>query len=196
MLSLATICVLYNGLLWHSRLEFKVVDHNTGKNFIHSKSTRCRKWPNDIPKFTEIFVDEKRLLINIPNPHEGQSDFTLMAPSKLIFEKVVAWFDKYMTTAKKTTLDVSTVAEESYDSDEYFDDADNHEDLIDFPSDGSDVQIVLWFLLYPLRFVMHYTLPDVRQLDSHGEMKIAANKRVLHAFGSTFMCLVWLIIGR
>jgi hypothetical protein len=196
MLSLATICVLHNGLLWHSRLEFKVVDDNTGKISSIPDRQDAENGRMILPKFTEIFVDEKRLLINIPNPHEGQSDFTLMAPSKLIFEKVVAWFDKYMTTAKKTTLEVSTVAEESYDSDENFDDADNHEDLIDFPSDGSDVQIVLWFLLYPLRFVMHYTLPDVRQLDSNGEMKIAANKRVLHAFGSTFMCLVWLIIGR
>ena len=148
------------------------------------------------PKFTEIFVDSKRLIINIPNPREGERDFTLMAPSKEIFDKAVSWFDKYMMSATRTTCEVSSEIEESATADPSFEDADNHENLIDFPSDGSNLQIVFWLVLYPLRLVMHCTLPDVRQLNSHGEMKITANRRILHAFGSTIMCLVWLVIGR
>jgi hypothetical protein len=149
------------------------------------------------PKFAEIFVDEKRLIISIPNPHEGQRDFVLMAPSKEIFDKVVTWFDKYMVNTKNNALGTSTmidVSDELYEPG--FEDADNHESLIEFPSDGSAAEMLFWFLLFPLRFAMHYTLPDVRQLDSHGEMKIRSSKRIMHAFGSTFMCLMWLIIGR
>jgi hypothetical protein len=148
------------------------------------------------PHFTEIVVDEKRLIISIPNPHDGERDFVLMAPSKDVFDKVVTWFDKYMVNMKMKGLANSTLTETSEETDPDFEDADNHEDLIDFPSDASDIEIVFWFLLYPLRFAMHYTLPDVRQLDSHGDMKISSNKRIMHAFASTFMCLVWLVIGR
>lgn len=149
------------------------------------------------PKFTEIFVDEKRLIISIPNPHEGQRSFVLMAPSKDIFDKVVSWFDKYIVNTKHTSDIMSSVTEESVESEESgFEDADNHKDLIDFPSDGSNIEILFWFVLFPLSFAMHYTLPDVRQLNSHGEMKITSSKRIIHAFGSSLMCLIWLVIGR
>lgn len=148
------------------------------------------------PNFTDNFVDEKRLIIIIPYSHEGERDFILMAPSKDVFDKVVTWFDKYMVNMKKKGLTNSTVTETSEEADPDFEDADNHGDLIDFPSDASDIEIVFWFLLHPLRFAMHYTLPDVRQLDSHGDTKILSNKRIMHAFASTFMCLVWLVIGR
>jgi hypothetical protein len=148
------------------------------------------------PMFTEMFIDEKRLIISIPNPHEGEREFVLMAPSKYIFDKVVTWLDKYMVNMKEKGLANSTVTETGEEDDPNFEDADNHEDLIDFPSDASDVEIVFWLLLFPLRFAMHYTLPDVRHLDSHGGMKISSNKRIVHAFASTFMCLVWLVIGR
>ena len=148
------------------------------------------------PKFTEIFVDKKRHIINIPNPCEGKRDFTLMAPSEEIFETAVSWFDKYMQSTTQTTSEGSSAMEESVTTDPGFEDADNHENLVDFPSDGSTLQILLWLFLFPLRLVMHYTLPDVRQLNSHGEMKITARRQILFAFGSTAMCLVWLVIGR
>jgi hypothetical protein len=41
------------------------------------------------PRFKAIEIDEKRLIIKIINPLEGKQDFTLMAPSKPIFDKVV-----------------------------------------------------------------------------------------------------------
>ena len=141
------------------------------------------------PKFTEIQIDEKRLIINMPNPTEGERDFTVMAPSKEIFDKVVSYLDLYMTTP----LNQSVLEEiKEIEEDPNFEDSDNHEDLIDFPSNGSNSEIVFFFLLFPLRFLMHYTLPDVRKLDSRGN----PTGRITHAFGATIMCLVWLIIGR
>lgn len=136
------------------------------------------------PHFSEIFVDQKRLLIKIPNPAEEKRDFMLMAPSKEIFQKVLVSLGKYMNTQ-------SGVEEPIKDEPEGFEDADAHEELIDFPADGSNIAIIFWLLLYPLSFLMHYTLPDVRHLDSHGEMKDGVGR----AYMSTFMCLVWLVIG-
>ena len=64
-----------------------------------------------------------------------------------------------------------------------------HEELIDFPAGGSKIEIVFWLLLSPLKYLMHYTLPDTRH--SQGEMK----EQVNHAFKATLMCLVWLVAG-
>lgn len=45
------------------------------------------------PHFKTIEVDEKRLIINIVNPVEGKRDYTVMAPSKPIFDKVIDAFE-------------------------------------------------------------------------------------------------------
>lgn len=52
------------------------------------------------PRFNAIEIDEKRLIIKINNPVEGKRDFTLMAPSKPIFDKVV---DKMEVSETKAT---------------------------------------------------------------------------------------------
>lgn len=141
------------------------------------------------PKFTEIQIDEKRLIINMPNPNKGERDFTVMAPSKEIFDKVVTYLDLYMTTP----LNQSVLEEiKEIEEDPNFEDSDNHEDLTEFPSDGSNTEIIFFILLFPLRFLMQYSLPDVRKLDSRGNPM----NRITHAFGATTMCLIWLIIGR
>jgi hypothetical protein len=72
-----------------------------------------------------------------------------------------------------------------------FDGADDFEDLISFPTDGSNIEVVFWILLFPLRVLMHYTIPDVRSLDESGEATATKAK----AFLATFMCLVWLVFG-
>jgi hypothetical protein len=45
------------------------------------------------PRFKAIEIDESRLIINIVHPVEGKRNFTLMAPSKPIFDKVVEKFE-------------------------------------------------------------------------------------------------------
>jgi hypothetical protein len=72
-----------------------------------------------------------------------------------------------------------------------FDGADDFEELIQFPTDGSNIEVVFWILLFPLRLLMHFTLPDVRSLDERGEPTATIAK----AFFATVMCLVWLVFG-
>jgi len=158
------------------------------------------------PLFDEIQVDQKRLILNIVHPVQGKRDFTLMAPSRAVFDAAVHALKDYMLCQRSLRLKGTTYIDElGEDFDYSFDsnacdsekicahdiDADPHDDLIDFPSNGNKLEIIFWILLYPLRFVMHYTLPDVRHLNRHGD----ATKSVGYAYISTIMCLIWLIAG-
>ena len=113
--------------------------------------------------------------------HHIKTD-TFMAPSKTIFEKSITALQMYM---------------EEHCNDEDDDQIDNHGDshqhvsLIEFPSEGSKLEMFFWIFLSPLRFAMHLTVPDVRKMNEAGDP--LASVRL--AYLATFMCLVWLIIG-
>lgn len=92
----------------------------------------------------------------------------------------------------------TTSAEEikaSYSDDtlesELFEGADGHGSLIEFQADRSIFEASMFFLLFPLRLLMHLTVPDVRVLDVNGEPTATIGR----AYLSTLLCLVWLIIG-
>jgi Ca2+/Na+ antiporter len=115
-----------------------------------------------------------------------------MAPSKAIFDIVVTRFEECMklhTTERHANG--STATDEEEEEEEEHDDADAHVDLIEFPTDGSNSEIFFWMILSPLRFLMHYTVPDVRQLDRNGDPTASIGV----AYFATFMCLLWLIAG-
>jgi Ca2+/Na+ antiporter len=116
-----------------------------------------------------------------------------MAPSKAIFDQIVQRFEERMKlhTTDRPTEDEQKLLTADDDDEEEHDDADAHMDLIEFPMDGSNVEIVIWVVLSPLRFLMHYTVPDVRQLDRHGDPTASIGV----AYFASFMCLIWLIIG-
>ena len=77
------------------------------------------------------------------------------------------------------------------DEDAEFDDSDPHVELTEFPTDGSSFEIISFLLLFPLRFLMHWTITDVRSLDLDGNPTATRGKAFLASLG----CLVWLIIG-
>ena len=118
-----------------------------------------------------------------------------MAPSKAVFTQIIQAFELYMDahTSESETLAApdrttdSTHTEASTD----FDDSDEHVDLIEFPSDGSNIEIAFWLFPLPIRFLMHYTMPDVRQLDRNGNPM----STIGYAYLAALSCLVWLIIG-
>lgn len=106
-----------------------------------------------------------------------------MAPSKEIFEAAV----------KKLEIIIEKTAGGSSepDDDGPEDDHESHGSLIQFPHGGSNLEIILFVILFPLKFLMHYTIPDVRVLDHQGLPTATLGKALL----SALMCLVWLIIG-
>eukprot|EP00970_Alexandrium_tamarense_P004176 scaffold696_cov197-Alexandrium_tamarense.AAC.8 len=152
------------------------------------------------PLFDELHVDENRMIINIVNPVDGKRDFTLMAPSKSIFEAIVHAFKLYMEVNQPLRLQGMTELDDDGGDDaaraktkqgKRDNDADPHVTLIEFPSNASPLEIALWISLYPLRLVMHHTLPDVRHLDRHGD----PTSSIGYAYLSTATCLMWLIVG-
>lgn len=72
-----------------------------------------------------------------------------------------------------------------------FDDSDPHVDLTEFPGDGSTLEILLYLFLFPLRFLMQWTIGDVRTLDEAGNPTATRGK----AYLAILMCLLWLIVG-
>jgi len=112
----------------------------------------------------------------------------LLAPSKEIFDAVVAKCESIMDIVEAEEKH-STPLEVQPDDDGI--DGDAHASLIEFPSTGSLLDATFHILLFPLKGLMHLTIPDVRHLDSEGNPKGGLGT----AFLAIFMCLVWLVIG-
>lgn len=72
-----------------------------------------------------------------------------------------------------------------------FEGADGHDSLIEYNADSSNIETFFFFLLFPLRLLMHWTIPDVRDLDENGEVTATIGT----AYASTIACLLWLIFG-
>ena len=156
------------------------------------------------PLFREVLVDKRRLIVNIVHPVEGRQDFILMAPSRAIFDAVVKGLEEYMATTQAFREQGMIELDDWDDGAAEGDgknitaqkrrdiDADPHVDLIELPQNASKFELALWVSVYPLRLIMHYTLPELRHLDHHGQRVTISISR---AYLSTFSCLVWLIAG-
>lgn len=107
----------------------------------------------------------------------------LMAPSREIFDAVVRKLDEISGATAEQNFEGGSMLED--------DDPDSHGSLLDFPYGGSSMEIAFHIILFPLKALMHYTIPDVRVLDSHGNPTATLGK----AFMTAFMCLIWLIVG-
>lgn len=116
-----------------------------------------------------------------------------MAPSKKIFLAVLEKLEGFMkwnaTIRGDSIVDDSKATEDQVDDE--VENTDVHVELIEFPCDTGIFGTVMFICLFPLRFIMHWTLPDVRQMDCHGDTNTGINT----ALFATFMCLVWLVIG-
>jgi hypothetical protein len=95
----------------------------------------------------------------------------------------------YITTATSEEIRAAQIGNEY--EDEEFEGAHGHESLIEFQTDNSNFETVMFCLLFPLRLLMHLTIPDVRMLDENGIPTATIGK----AYLSTLSCLLWLIVG-
>jgi len=168
------------------------------------------------PLFHEVHVDERRLIINLVHPDSSKQDFILMAPNKAIFDAVLRGLEEYMIATRPLRVQGMTELDDDYE--EWRDtqqnqlndtiltssssvvankhnkrdiDADPHVDLIELPRNASPLELALWVSVFPLRLIMHYTLPELRHLDHHGQPQ----KSIKLAYLSTVSCLIWLIGG-
>jgi Ca2+/Na+ antiporter len=166
------------------------------------------------PLFMGIEADLDRLILKIPNPNEGKRDRTYSFGSVIFLarthSRMTTFFlilDYWMATSKdlfvavvkkceaimeiREAEDTKVLPIDARPDDEGFMDADPQESLIEFPWAGSLTEIVFHVLLFPIKALMYYTIPDVRHLDSEGNPKSGLGT----AFLAILMCLVWLIVG-
>lgn len=153
------------------------------------------------PQFKHFEFDDKRHILRIPNAENSKrKEFFFMAPSDEIFDAVVDRMEQMVKHWEETTAaacgggtveDAPARPAESLPGDEEFEDADPHENLTDFPTEGPLFGIVAFCFLFPLKFLLQCTIVDVRTLDSNGNPTATLGK----AYCAAFMCLVWLIIG-
>lgn len=142
------------------------------------------------PSFTEVEIDTKRLLIKLTNPKEPGRDYLMMAPSEDIMEAVVEKLGIIIeSNLKKAESKVESPEDEPDDPE--FDSSDDFEDLTQFPVGGNIVAIVLFCCLFPLKFLMQYTCPDVRKMDRAGN----PTSTLSMAWLAILSCLGWLVVG-
>jgi hypothetical protein len=107
---------------------------------------------------------------------------TLVAPSKDVFEQVLEQEEltklhpHRMPSTDESTLDDLACSNT------------DHASLITFPTGASEIQILFWTFLLPLRYAMHYTVPDVSP-------ERGSKPTIRLAYLATFMCLLWLVAG-
>jgi Ca2+/Na+ antiporter len=120
--------------------------------------------------------------------HSLEPAVYFMAPSDEVFNAVVDRLEALWKHWESEAPQLST-AEETADNE--FDNSDPHVDLTEFPTDASVFRFY-WFLFsYPLRFIMQWTIGDVRTMDKEGNPTSTLGK----AYCAIFMCLVWLVVG-
>lgn len=137
------------------------------------------------PTFKQVEVDVHRLVIRIINPIEGRRNFYLLAPSKEIFDMVISKLEEIMEFHEDdTAVDEEETAEGEWEGDD-------GESMIEYHEEGSVIGLFLFLFLFPFRFLMHWTIPDVRVLDRQGNPASKLSSAYL-AVGS---CLLWLIVG-
>lgn len=150
----------------------------------HSESHKIR-----YPDFTEIVVDKSRHIIKLVNPDPKKRNFYLMAPSEEVMTKVTQKLQDIMNVHLKQKEENGALVSEPTEPNSQPDE--NAECLIEYPAGASNVEIFFFFVLYPFRALMHFTVPDVRTLDSEGNPNATLSKATI----AIISCLLWLIVG-
>lgn len=142
------------------------------------------------PQFRSINYDQDRLIIRINHPNPERRNFYLLAPSKNVFDAVLEKMDEYMEANEPddNTAEYDPEQDKVETPDDFEEETD--ESLIEY-HDSSTLGLLFFLLLFPLRFLMHWTIPDVRRLDARGN----PHTTLASAYLAVFMCLVWLIVG-
>jgi Sodium/calcium exchanger protein len=187
---------------WH--LRWFTINLDDGNMYSVPNRFNSQKYIMKYPAFTQIEIDMKRQIIRIIHPSESSSkgnkhtsasdkSFYLLATSSEVMAAMVDKLEQIMEINEKH-LEMSTVSsptEVDVLLDEFEGNSGEFECLIEYPADKSMVQKFLFIFLYPYLFLLHYTIPDVRQLDQYGKPTASIFSGTL----ATVMCLLWMVIG-
>lgn len=151
------------------------------------------------PKFTSLDVDEERHILRIVHPDPEKRNFYLKAPSKRILDRVVEKLEMLAERNERERKEQQQEGNEAelelpqhlIDDDPGAEERHSVEGMVDFPSHGSNLEVIIFLLLFPFRFLIHWTVPDVRALKSDGDPAASLGT----AFLAVLSCLLWLVAG-
>jgi len=128
------------------------------------------------PSFNSFEVDEAHLLLKI---NSSRRDYIFMAPTEEILNATTRRFEEI--------LRCNSTLNENEKGEEVFDETECHSSLIAYPHGGSKAQRFSHVLLFPLKALIHFGVPDVRGHTS--------NTLLGKAFLCVFLSTCFLIVG-
>lgn len=102
-----------------------------------------------LPLFDRIDVDESRLLLKIKTANR---DYVLLSPSDPNFFTAVGKFEECLDFQVNNRVDNTVIADMQ----------EAHSSLIVFPKDASASGVILYCITLPVKALIHFTVPDVR----------------------------------
>lgn len=141
------------------------------------------------PAFHEIEVDTHRMMLRILHGNDRKHDFFLMAPSPSILNYAVKKLEDLCQKNNDHTNEEEHIPGSSHTSMPF-------ESLIAFPVGGSSLAIMTFCFTYPLRVLIHCTVPDVRVHDLQGNVVSRKKIGILSSSHiAALTCLFWIIAG-
>lgn len=187
---------------WH--LRWFTINLDDGTMYSVPNRYNGQKFIMKYPAFVQIEIDIKRQIIRIIHPSESSSSaitsdknsFYLLATSNEVMAAMVDKLEELMEIheQKLEQIKSSTATSATGDDEllhEFEGNSGEFESLVEYPEHGSMVQKFFFVFLYPYLFLLHYTIPDVRQLDQYGKPTAS----ILFGTFAAFMCLFWMIIA-
>lgn len=149
------------------------------------------------PEFYNIEIDTNRLMLRIEHDKDRKHDTFLMAPSQAILHCIVEKLeDICRKNSNHTNEEQDTQLSSQDDVQLCSENRTPFESLVAFPVGVSSVAIIAFCLTYPLRLLIHWTVPDVRV---HGPDGYAVSYRKIGILSNshiaTLSCLFWIIAG-
>ena len=131
------------------------------------------------PHYKSFDVDETRLVMKITTQ---KREYVLLAPTSAHLDAAISGFEESLDPNAVVSEESTVLSEE----DSSFR-LEVHESLISFPKGMSATNSFLFFVTFPLKALVHFTIPDVRNGSS---ISITANASL-----ASIACIVALIIG-
>jgi Ca2+/Na+ antiporter len=137
------------------------------------------------PPFQHIEIDESHLMLQCHPVNSERRNCILMAPSPDVLRRVVESLNQQPRNSEDIEDDHSVSIAE----------ADNMKEqrgpsLVSFPFGASPAYQLLHIFLFPLKALMHWTVPDPRFVSAD-----QLEPKLRRAVMGIIMCIVWLIVG-
>jgi Ca2+/Na+ antiporter len=114
-----------------------------------------------------------------------------MAPSRKILDSVVLKMEEIMERRASESGDTSDDHNPTSVNNDEAVNSFEERSLIEFPTDGFVHEILLYVFLFPFKFLMHHTIPDVRTFSPGGDPTAS----LFTALMAVIACLLWLIVA-